>query len=121
MSNAAHGSDGARPKSVYEPVAKLEAFYTGGAVRVTRNNQHMACACGDEVKVMDLATGTVTRTLPGVRRKTVYALGSSQPQHLPQCLCGCLSACLPPDAQHECYISSPHNSSNSSRCAVVAV
>lgn len=43
--------DGLQPKSVYEPVAKLEAFYTGGAVRVTRDNKHLACACGDEVKV----------------------------------------------------------------------
>lgn len=94
MSNAAYGSDGARPKSVYEPVAKLEAFYTGGAVRVTRDNQHMACACGDEVKVMDLATGTVTRTLPGVRRKPVYALEILQQQQLQPCMCGCLSACL---------------------------
>lgn len=40
-----------RPKGVYEPVAKLEPFYTGGAVRVTRDHQHMACACGEEVKV----------------------------------------------------------------------
>jgi hypothetical protein len=39
------------PKAVYEPVTKLEPFYTGGAVRVTRDNQHLACACGDEVKV----------------------------------------------------------------------
>jgi U3 small nucleolar RNA-associated protein 13 len=59
-------ADGLAAKAVYEPVAKLEAFYTGGAVRVTRDSKHMACACGDEVKVLDLATGAVTRTLPGV-------------------------------------------------------
>lgn len=40
-----------QPKTIYEPVTKLEAFYTGGAVRVTRDHKHIACACGDEVKV----------------------------------------------------------------------
>eukprot|EP00879_Flechtneria_rotunda_P028533 GHRR01030666.1.p1 GENE.GHRR01030666.1~~GHRR01030666.1.p1 ORF type:complete len:163 (+),score=25.97 GHRR01030666.1:365-853(+) len=44
-------SESLQPKVVYEPVSKLEAFYTGGAVRVTRDNKHIACACGDEVKV----------------------------------------------------------------------
>jgi len=40
-----------QPKAVYEPAIQLEAFYTGGAVRVTRDHKHIACACGDEVKV----------------------------------------------------------------------
>jgi U3 small nucleolar RNA-associated protein 13 len=44
-------SDILQPKAVYEAISKVEAFYTGGAVRVTRDNQHIACACGDEVKV----------------------------------------------------------------------
>uniref|UniRef100_A0A383VI50 U3 small nucleolar RNA-associated protein 13 C-terminal domain-containing protein n=1 Tax=Tetradesmus obliquus TaxID=3088 RepID=A0A383VI50_TETOB len=58
-------SEQLQPKAVYEPVTKLEPFYTGGAVRVTRDHKHLACACGDEVKVLDVATGTVTKTLPG--------------------------------------------------------
>eukprot|EP00775_Hariotina_reticulata_P012079 gene12079-12219_t len=58
-------SDILQPKAVYEAISKVEAFYTGGAVRVTRDNQHIACACGDEVKVLDVATGTVAQTLPG--------------------------------------------------------
>lgn len=69
-------SDGLQPKAVYEPVAKLEAFYTGGAVRVTRDNKHMACPCGDEVKLLDLATGTVTRTLPGVSDDATAAVAA---------------------------------------------
>lgn len=44
-------SEQLQPKAVYEPVTKLEPFYTGGAVRVTRDHKHLACACGDEVKV----------------------------------------------------------------------
>jgi U3 small nucleolar RNA-associated protein 13 len=44
-------SEPLQPKAVYEPVTKLEAFYTGGAVRVTRDHKHLACACRDEVKV----------------------------------------------------------------------
>ena len=51
MGSTANGWDAVQPKAIYEPVAKLEAFYTGGAVRVTRDNKHLACACGDEVKV----------------------------------------------------------------------
>lgn len=38
-------------KVVYDAVAKLEPFYSGGAVRVSRDGAHLAAACGDEVKV----------------------------------------------------------------------
>lgn len=55
-------------KTAYRPRARLEAFYTGAAARVTRDGRRAVCACGDEVKVVDLATGAVVRTLPGVSR-----------------------------------------------------
>jgi hypothetical protein len=90
--------DTIQPKLTYKAVAKLEPFFTGGvAARATRDNKHLACSCGDEVKVrrrggfassvgrffarrarlirlpnsprtqiLDIATGTVARTLPGV-------------------------------------------------------
>ena len=44
--------DTIQPKLTYKAVAKLEPFFTGGvAARATRDNKHLACSCGDEVKV----------------------------------------------------------------------
>ena len=38
-------------KTTYRPFAKLEKFYTGGAVCLTTDESAIICACGDEVKV----------------------------------------------------------------------
>jgi hypothetical protein len=73
MGRTAQGSEALQPKAVYEPVAKLEAFYTGGAVRVTRDNKHMACACGDEVKVRVQCGSCLWFVL--ARPFSVYTLG----------------------------------------------
>ncbi|KAK9810337.1 hypothetical protein WJX72_008955 [[Myrmecia] bisecta] len=51
-------------KLTYKPRVKLEVFYTGGSVVLSRQGQ-LACACGDEVKVVDAANGAVLHTLPG--------------------------------------------------------
>jgi hypothetical protein len=44
-------ADALQLKTTYKPKAKLEAFYTGAAARLTRDGKHAVCACGDEVKV----------------------------------------------------------------------
>lgn len=40
-----------RMKQTYRPKLKLEVFFTGGAVSLAPSGRHVACACGDEVKV----------------------------------------------------------------------
>jgi U3 small nucleolar RNA-associated protein 13 len=50
-----------KPKLTYRAQAKLEVFYTGGAARLSADASLLACACGDEVKLVDVATGRVTR------------------------------------------------------------
>ncbi len=85
----------ATPKLNYRVRLRLEVFYTGGAVRLSHDGKLLACACGDEVKVIvlhmsstvlpvcmsptlpltmgicmqvvDIATGSVLKTFPGVR------------------------------------------------------
>jgi len=47
---------------------KLESFYTGGKLALTADGQVLVTPCGDDIKVLDLATGVVKYTLPGVCR-----------------------------------------------------
>ncbi|PRW60889.1 transducin beta 3 isoform A [Chlorella sorokiniana] len=54
-----------RAKQNYRVRNKLETFYTGGTVRSSLDGSLLACACADEVKLLDAATGTVIRTFPG--------------------------------------------------------
>ena len=53
----------------YRVRRKLEAFYTGGAARLSQDGSLLACACADEVKVVDVASGAVLRTIEGVSRQ----------------------------------------------------
>jgi U3 small nucleolar RNA-associated protein 13 len=56
----------ASTKQNYRVRQRLEVFYTGGAVRLSADGRLLACACADEVKVVDAASGAVVQTLPGV-------------------------------------------------------
>ncbi|MEW5303709.1 MAG: hypothetical protein WDW36_006375 [Sanguina aurantia] len=58
-------ADGVQSKLTYRTQQKIEAFFTGGAARITRDGLHVVCACNDEVKVVLLATGAVVRTFAG--------------------------------------------------------
>lgn len=43
----------------------LQLFYTGGPVVVSPDEKTVACACTDDVKVVELATGVVVKTFKG--------------------------------------------------------
>ncbi|CAK0748051.1 hypothetical protein CVIRNUC_001810 [Coccomyxa viridis] len=53
-----------KPKTAYRPHARLEVFYTGGSVCMSGSGL-LACACNDEIKLVDAASGEVKATLPG--------------------------------------------------------
>ncbi|PSC70582.1 transducin beta 3 isoform B [Micractinium conductrix] len=71
----------AAAKQNYRVRQRLEVFYTGGSVRLSADGRLLACACADEVKVVDAASGTVVQTLPG-DSEPVTALGFSPNAHL---------------------------------------
>ncbi|GFR44171.1 hypothetical protein Agub_g5344, partial [Astrephomene gubernaculifera] len=50
-------------KATYRPSSKLQVFYTGGAARITRDGKLLACTCSDEVKIVELSTGAVVRSI----------------------------------------------------------
>ncbi|GBG62288.1 hypothetical protein CBR_g29896 [Chara braunii] len=52
-------------KKTYKPISKLEVFYTGGRIGVSRDGSFVACPCGEEVKVVDISSGAVRVTLAG--------------------------------------------------------
>ncbi|KAL3678389.1 hypothetical protein R1sor_021345 [Riccia sorocarpa] len=52
-------------KKNFKPSAALELFYTGGPVVLTRDGSFAACACGDDVKIVDVESGKVVSTLKG--------------------------------------------------------
>jgi U3 small nucleolar RNA-associated protein 13 len=61
----------------------LERFYTGGALVVAGDGTFVACACVDDVKIVDLATGLTTKTLKGDSEiVTAIALSSSDGKSL---------------------------------------
>lgn len=56
-------------RSTYSLERRTEPFYTGGAVVADDAGALLACACGDETKLVTLATGNVVR----VRRERASA------------------------------------------------
>ena len=48
-------------RSTYSLERRTEPFYTGGAVVADGAGALLACACGDETKLVTLATGSVVR------------------------------------------------------------
>ncbi|KAK9809563.1 hypothetical protein WJX73_002217 [Symbiochloris irregularis] len=51
-------------REAYEPTAKLEQFYSGGALTLLAGGL-IACACEETIKVVDRRSGAVKFTLPG--------------------------------------------------------
>ncbi|KAL2610086.1 hypothetical protein R1flu_028659 [Riccia fluitans] len=52
-------------KKNYKPSAALELFYTGGPVVLSRDGTCAACACADDVKIVDVESGKVVSILKG--------------------------------------------------------
>jgi U3 small nucleolar RNA-associated protein 13 len=50
-------------KRKYEKTASIEPFFTGGSITVFHDGSAMACACGGDVKVVNLSTGGVSLTV----------------------------------------------------------
>ena len=49
----------------FKCIPALEQFYTGGPFRLSSDASFLVCVCNDEVKVVDLATGSVKNALEG--------------------------------------------------------
>ncbi|KAJ7554558.1 hypothetical protein O6H91_06G145300 [Diphasiastrum complanatum] len=52
-------------KKNFRVTPALQVFYSGGPVRLLPDGSHVACACGEEVKVVEVSSGTVFKTLEG--------------------------------------------------------
>ncbi|KAG6550306.1 hypothetical protein Mapa_008267 [Marchantia paleacea] len=52
-------------KKNFKASAALELFYTGGPVALSPDAKSVACACSDDVKIVDVETGKVNATLKG--------------------------------------------------------
>ena len=52
-------------KKNYKSTSAVQVFYTGGPVAISSDASFIACACHDQVKVVDLQSGAVTSTLEG--------------------------------------------------------
>jgi U3 small nucleolar RNA-associated protein 13 len=80
----------------------LQLFYTGGPVVVSPDENFVACACTDDVKVVEIATGAVVKTFKGDTEpitaivyspdgKTLFAASRSlQIKHWDLCSDACL-------------------------------
>ena len=53
-------------KKSLKSISKIEPFYTGGPVLLTVDEKSLLCICSDEVKLVDLASGRVVMSFPGV-------------------------------------------------------
>ncbi|EFJ35160.1 hypothetical protein SELMODRAFT_80645 [Selaginella moellendorffii] len=52
-------------KKNFRATPALQLFYTGGPLRLAPDASFLACACNDEVKIVDIATGTIRKSLAG--------------------------------------------------------
>ncbi|XP_038978693.1 transducin beta-like protein 3 [Phoenix dactylifera] len=52
-------------KQSYRCVSSLQQFYSGGAFAVASDGAFLACACGDQIKVVDASDASVRATLDG--------------------------------------------------------
>ena len=57
--------DKLQSRKSYKVGNRLEPFYTGGPLSLTSGSDAVACACGDEVKLVQLSNGSVLKTFAG--------------------------------------------------------
>ncbi|KAJ4811561.1 Transducin beta-like protein 3 [Rhynchospora pubera] len=62
------------PKRSYRCTASLQQFYSGGPYAVSSDGSFLACACGDEVKIVSATDASVRATLSGDPDAAVTAL-----------------------------------------------
>ena len=60
---------------------KLESFYTGGTIVASADETLLAATCGEDIKIVETATGSVRHTLPGVRRQRPPPAPRQAPHH----------------------------------------
>ena len=54
-----------QPRKSYKVGNRLEPFYTGGPLSLSSGGDTVACACGDEVKLVQMSNGSVMKTFAG--------------------------------------------------------
>lgn len=50
-------------KSNFEVCSKIDAFYTGGKVQFSSDEDHLLCTCNDKIQVIHVKTGKTVQTL----------------------------------------------------------
>jgi len=50
-------------KSNFEVSSKIDAFYTGGKVQFSSDEDHLLCTCNDKIQVVHVKTGKIIQTL----------------------------------------------------------
>jgi hypothetical protein len=64
--------DAVHLKTAFRQASKIEPFYTGGHVLLTPDEKNFLCTCGDEVKVVEVASGKITESFKGVCRMILH-------------------------------------------------
>ncbi|XP_036248725.1 transducin beta-like protein 3 [Molothrus ater] len=62
-----------RFKSNYAATRKIEPFYKGGRIQISRDRKFMFCPCGSKVNVIDVETGAVLHSLQQDEEEDVTA------------------------------------------------
>ncbi|XP_006874015.1 PREDICTED: transducin beta-like protein 3 [Chrysochloris asiatica] len=75
MAEAAAGVS--RFKANYASEQKIEPFYKGGKVQLDQAGQHLFCICGTRVNVLEVASGTVLRSLEQEDQEDITAFDLS--------------------------------------------
>ncbi|KAM4025964.1 transducin beta-like protein 3 [Anomaloglossus baeobatrachus] len=50
-------------KTNYAVEKKIEPFYKKGRVQISKDGSHLLCICGNKLNVLEIATGTITRSI----------------------------------------------------------
>ncbi|XP_029014911.1 transducin beta-like protein 3 [Betta splendens] len=50
-------------KTNYEVSSKIEPFYKGGKVQISKDEKHIFCCCGSRVSVLEISTGKVIHSI----------------------------------------------------------